>query len=127
MILPARHGSPPNNLTPRRCPGESRPLREDPPAFLCAMVISVLFRHWFEFMTTSRPRSPPCGGEGRGCHSGACLGCSGGGQIGNRGIGGGRIGGGIGFRHRRSLRPSRRPPRRLAAPGPELGDPRLGG
>src|SRR5258707_13188159 len=42
MILPARHGSPPNSLTPRRWPGESRPLREDPPAFLCAMVVFLL-------------------------------------------------------------------------------------
>src|ERR1700749_1861645 len=36
-ILPASALSPPNNFTPRRRPAESRPLREDPPAFLCAI------------------------------------------------------------------------------------------
>src|SRR3954468_8501566 len=37
MMLPASTASPPNFLTPRRRPALSRPLREDPPAFLCAM------------------------------------------------------------------------------------------
>src|SRR5215472_2980711 len=36
-ILPASTISPPNFLTPRRRPAESRPLREEPPAFLWAM------------------------------------------------------------------------------------------
>src|SRR5277367_5838889 len=36
-MLPASTTSPPNFLTPSRRPGESRPLRELPPAFLCAM------------------------------------------------------------------------------------------
>src|SRR5574338_915509 len=36
-MLPARTASLPNFLTPRRRPAESRPLRELPPAFLCAM------------------------------------------------------------------------------------------
>src|SRR5882757_8654610 len=37
-ILPASTASPPYFLTPRRRPSESRPLREEPPDFLCAMV-----------------------------------------------------------------------------------------
>ena len=37
MMLPARTRWPPDFLTPRRRPIESRPLREEPPAFLCAM------------------------------------------------------------------------------------------
>src|SRR3990167_4462023 len=36
-MLPASTASPPNFLTPRRRPAESRPLREEPPAFLCAI------------------------------------------------------------------------------------------
>src|SRR5690606_29711555 len=39
MMLPARTRSPPNFFTPRRFDSESRPLREEPPAFLCAMVL----------------------------------------------------------------------------------------
>src|SRR5438128_2511523 len=38
MMLPATTASPPNFLTPRRRPAVSRPLRDEPPAFLCAMV-----------------------------------------------------------------------------------------
>src|SRR5688572_27523549 len=37
MMLPGITASPPNFLTPSRLPAESRPLRELPPAFLCAM------------------------------------------------------------------------------------------
>src|SRR6478735_6482381 len=37
MMLPARACSPPNFFTPRRLLSLSRPLRDDPPAFLCAM------------------------------------------------------------------------------------------
>src|SRR5215208_4173511 len=37
MMLPASTVSPPNFFTPRRRPALSRPLREEPPAFLCAM------------------------------------------------------------------------------------------
>src|SRR5258708_40272805 len=36
-MLPGTTISPPNFLTPRRQPPESRPLREEPPAFLWAM------------------------------------------------------------------------------------------
>src|SRR5258706_10205985 len=39
-MLPASTIWPPKRLTPRRWPGESRPLRELPPAFLCAMAKS---------------------------------------------------------------------------------------
>src|SRR5438094_10111791 len=37
MMLPATTSCPPNFFTPRRRPAESRPLREEPPAFLCAI------------------------------------------------------------------------------------------
>src|SRR4029450_4262813 len=37
MMLPARTASLPNFFTPRRLDCESRPLREEPPAFLCAI------------------------------------------------------------------------------------------
>src|SRR6476469_2407343 len=37
MMLPARTCSPPNFFTPRRLLSLSRPLRDEPPAFLCAM------------------------------------------------------------------------------------------
>src|SRR3954447_13496096 len=37
MILPGTTTSPPYCFSPRRRPAESRPLREDPPAFLCAI------------------------------------------------------------------------------------------
>src|SRR5574340_361453 len=40
MMPPARIASPPYTLTPRRFDSESRPLRELPPAFLCAMLVS---------------------------------------------------------------------------------------
>src|SRR3974377_15828 len=36
-MLPATTDCPPNSLMPRRRPAESRPLREEPPAFLCAI------------------------------------------------------------------------------------------
>src|SRR5258707_5345123 len=38
MMLPGTTISPPNFLTPRRRPPESRPLRDEPPAFLWAIV-----------------------------------------------------------------------------------------
>src|SRR5213593_920410 len=37
MMLPARTVSLPNFFTPRRLLSLSRPLRDEPPAFLCAM------------------------------------------------------------------------------------------
>src|SRR4051812_18187423 len=37
MMLPARARWPPNSFTPRRLLSLSRPLRDEPPAFLCAM------------------------------------------------------------------------------------------
>src|SRR5947209_14666998 len=38
MMLPARTVSLPNFFTPRRLLSLSRPLRDEPPAFLCAML-----------------------------------------------------------------------------------------
>src|ERR687895_1211538 len=38
MIAPAETASPPNVFTPSRFDVESRPLRDEPPPFLCAMV-----------------------------------------------------------------------------------------
>src|ERR1700754_1518483 len=43
MMLPATTSCPPNFFTPRRRPAESRPLREEPPAFLCAIVYAPRF------------------------------------------------------------------------------------
>src|SRR4029077_11610232 len=43
MILPASTSWPPYFLTPRRRPALSRPLRELPPAFLCAMAVAPYF------------------------------------------------------------------------------------
>src|SRR5512132_2623638 len=42
MMLPGITDSPPNFLTPSRCPGLSRALRELPPAFLCAIALLLL-------------------------------------------------------------------------------------
>src|SRR6516225_11222226 len=44
MMLPGTTISPPNFLTPSRRPRLSRPLREEPPAFLCAIRHSFLMR-----------------------------------------------------------------------------------
>src|SRR6516165_8370628 len=44
MMWPGTTISPPNFLTPRRLPRLSRPLREEPPAFLCAIRHSFLMR-----------------------------------------------------------------------------------
>src|SRR6185295_19338598 len=51
MILPASTLWPPDFLTPSRRPAESRPLREEPPAFLCAMG---------EFLTSSASTRASC-------------------------------------------------------------------
>src|SRR5438105_180910 len=42
MMLPGTTISPPNFLTPSRRPALSRPLRDEPPAFLCAICCSLL-------------------------------------------------------------------------------------
>jgi hypothetical protein len=42
MIVPPGTSCPPNALTPSRCALESRPLRELPRPFLCAMVLLYL-------------------------------------------------------------------------------------
>src|SRR5690349_1426233 len=38
-MLPGTTASPPQTLMPRCCPGESRPLRQEPCPFLCAMAV----------------------------------------------------------------------------------------
>src|SRR5258707_11266695 len=45
MMLPGMTISPPNFLTPSRRPALSRPLREEPPAFLCA-ILNLLRLRW---------------------------------------------------------------------------------
>src|SRR5437763_15307522 len=57
MMLPASTSSPPKIFSPRRCPAESRPLREDPPAFLCAITASAthLFCTYTDFVTKASP------------------------------------------------------------------------
>src|ERR1700750_2348444 len=42
MMLPATTSCPPNFFTPRRRPAVSRPLRDEPPAFLCAIGVCSL-------------------------------------------------------------------------------------
>src|ERR1700756_4548231 len=44
MMFPGMTISPPNFLTPSRLPRLSRPLRDEPPAFLCAICCSFLLR-----------------------------------------------------------------------------------
>src|SRR6478609_5456151 len=67
-MLPAIASSPPNFFTPRRLPAESRPLRDEPPAFLCAISYT--------------PRLVRSGFRGRGFG----LGGSSGGLLGARGL-----------------------------------------
>src|SRR5262252_7551622 len=59
-MLPASTASPPNFLTPSRRPALSRPLREEPPAFLCAIrcLLRLLRRLCF------RPRPTRAGPSG---------------------------------------------------------------
>src|SRR5205809_5524592 len=57
MMLPGMTISPPNFLTPRRRPGLSRPLRDEPPAFLCA-ILNLL-------RLALRLRRPPAAPPGR--------------------------------------------------------------
>src|SRR5215208_579396 len=47
MMLPARTVSLPNFFTPRRLLSLSRPLRDEPPAFLCAMTNYFAFGVFF--------------------------------------------------------------------------------
>src|SRR3982751_1993610 len=47
MMLPARTACPPNFFTPRRLLSLSRPLRDEPPAFLCAMTNYFAFGDFF--------------------------------------------------------------------------------
>ena len=44
LVLPARTVSPPKRFTPRRLASESRPLRDEPPAFLCAIYRTPLIK-----------------------------------------------------------------------------------
>src|SRR5437016_5605465 len=62
MMLPGSTISPPNFLTPSRCPGLSRPLRDEPPAFLCAILSLLRLRGWFG----CPPGPRPAAGRGRG-------------------------------------------------------------
>src|SRR5207237_5968959 len=55
MMLPGSTISPPNFLTPSRRPALSRPLRDEPPAFLCA-ILSLLSRR---FIRRRPPAAPP--------------------------------------------------------------------
>src|SRR5690242_285746 len=59
MMLPGTTISPPNFLTPSRRPALSRPLRDDPPAFLCA--IPYLLRRGLRRLLFRRrsPAAPP--------------------------------------------------------------------
>src|SRR5579862_5354672 len=69
MMLPGMTISPPNFLTPSRRPALSRPLREDPPAFLCA-ILNLLRRNLMRLGRRLRrppaPRAPAGGGPALG-------------------------------------------------------------
>src|ERR1700694_3548694 len=58
MMLPPRTSSPPKRLTPSRCEFESRPLRELPPPFLCAMPYSFASSAGFAFSPSPALSSP---------------------------------------------------------------------
>src|SRR4029453_19183606 len=60
MMLPARTRWPPVFLTPRRRPIESRPLREEPPAFLCAISDSLFLRLGGGLLRRGLGRCLPC-------------------------------------------------------------------
>src|SRR5438874_2354649 len=59
MMLPGMTISPPNFLTPSRRPALSRPLRDEPPAFLCAILN--LLRSRRRLRRSPAPRSPASG------------------------------------------------------------------
>src|SRR5260370_22873707 len=66
MVLPGSTISPPNFLTPSRRPALSRPLREEPPAFLCAILnlLRPLLRLWLRLSRSPAPGSAVEGGRG---------------------------------------------------------------
>src|SRR6201985_826271 len=95
MMLPPITCSPPNFLTPRRRPSESRPLRDEPPDFLCAICRSpYLFG-----AVGSRLRL----GGGNLLRSGFCGRLNGGFLFVHDTLGHGLLGGGLGFRGGRSF------------------------
>src|SRR5260370_27982497 len=59
MMLPGMTISPPNSLTPSRRPALSRPLREEPLAFLCAILSLLRLRG--RLRRSAAPRSPAGG------------------------------------------------------------------
>src|SRR6266702_3724950 len=59
MMLPGMTISPPYFLTPSRRPALSRPLREEPPAFLCAILSLLRLRR--RLRRPPAARSPACG------------------------------------------------------------------
>src|SRR6266542_3194624 len=81
MIAPAVTVWPAKTFTPSRCALESRPLREDPPPFLCAIFVSFVGRF----------------GLGGGLDPGLGRGLGRGGGLGLR------LGGGLGLRLRLAL------------------------
>src|SRR5712672_3314487 len=60
MMLPGTTISPPNFLTPSRRPALSRPLRDEPPAFLCA-ILNLLRRRLLRRRSFLLPGQPDLG------------------------------------------------------------------
>src|ERR1044072_8829560 len=57
-MLPASPLSPPYIFSPRRRPALSRPFREDPPAFLCAVVVTLSNSLWSSYTDSVKESSP---------------------------------------------------------------------
>ena len=60
MIMPAFTGWPANTLTPSRLDSESRPLRDEPRPFLCAIYASSSFAAIADSIAASAPLRLPC-------------------------------------------------------------------
>src|SRR5260370_17547444 len=65
MMLPGMTIWPPNFLTPSRRPALSRPLREEPPAFLCAILNLLRLRRRLVFRRGRPPAPRPAAGARR--------------------------------------------------------------
>src|ERR1051326_3480691 len=76
MMLPATTASPPNFLTPSRRPAVARPLRDEPPAFLCAILYLLRLPRRLSLRACLRLGRPPGSRAGRSARSalGADLG-----------------------------------------------------
>src|SRR5881394_3092038 len=70
MMLPGNTISPPNFLTPSRRPALSRPLRDEPPAFLWAILYLLRLPRRLSLRACLRLGRRPATGAGRSARSG---------------------------------------------------------